>query len=106
LLRVPRCDLNWRKRNGSLSLHLGRQVSSLLRVVPDTKWPAMWRIEFPDGKLSDLGNLTRIKDAAAGIAVAMLDQQKEVQEQPQDGSPMRSAANLDAGQPSVSSEAA
>jgi len=33
------------------------------RIVPDAKWPGMYRIRLPEGSLSDMANLTRIKDA-------------------------------------------
>jgi hypothetical protein len=33
------------------------------RIVPDSKWPGMFRIRLRDGSLSDMANLTRIKDA-------------------------------------------
>jgi hypothetical protein len=33
------------------------------RIVPDVKWPDMFRIRRPDGSLSDMTNLTRAKDA-------------------------------------------
>jgi hypothetical protein len=33
------------------------------RIVPDEKWPGMFRIRRPDGTLSDMANLARIKDA-------------------------------------------
>lgn len=36
-------------------------------VVPDTKYPQMWRVKLPDGKLSDMVNLTRAKDAAVTL---------------------------------------
>jgi hypothetical protein len=32
-------------------------------IVPDQKWPGMYRIRLPDGGLSDMINLTRVKDA-------------------------------------------
>jgi hypothetical protein len=35
------------------------------RIVPDAKWPAMFRLRLPDGSLSDMMNLTRAKDALA-----------------------------------------
>jgi hypothetical protein len=84
-------NLIWRKSDRGLSLHVGRRGSFLLRVIPDKTYPAMWRIEFPDGRLSDLGNLSRIKDAACGIAVMMLNQQKEGAREAQGDSPVRSA---------------
>jgi hypothetical protein len=32
-------------------------------IVPDPKWPGMYRIKRPDGSLSDMANLTRCRDA-------------------------------------------
>jgi len=32
-------------------------------VKPDGHYPAMWRIHWPDGEVSDLINLTRANDA-------------------------------------------
>ena len=32
------------------------------RIVPDPKWPGMYRIRRPDGSLSDMANLTRCRD--------------------------------------------
>lgn len=49
-----------------LALLYGKR--SVLHVVPDSKYPAMYRIRRRDGSLSDLGNLTRVKDAAEVIA--------------------------------------
>ena len=33
------------------------------KVVPDAARPNMWRVRWPDGRLSDITNLTRAKDA-------------------------------------------
>ena len=35
------------------------------KVVPDSAHPGMWRVRWPDGRLSDMTNLTRAKDAIA-----------------------------------------
>ena len=35
------------------------------RVVPDATYPGMYRVRWPDGRLSDMANLTRVKDAVA-----------------------------------------
>src|SRR5262245_36438105 len=35
-------------------------------IVPDAKWPGMYRLVRPDGTLSDMVNLTRAKDALRG----------------------------------------
>lgn len=45
------------------SLHHGRSLKPLVRIVPDAGSP-LYRIEWPDIGLSDLANLTRCKDAA------------------------------------------
>jgi hypothetical protein len=57
-------------RPASKTYHLlyGRARRPLATVVPDTRWPDMWRIAWPDGQLSDMVNLTRAKDAAVAIA--------------------------------------
>ncbi len=34
-------------------------------VVPDAVYPGMWRVQWPDDRLSDMANLARAKDAAA-----------------------------------------
>lgn len=35
------------------------------KVAPDAAHPGMWRVRWPDGRLSDMTNLTRAKDAVA-----------------------------------------
>src|SRR5437773_10416272 len=35
-----------------------------LSVVPDGKHPGMWRVRYPNGRLSDMVNRARAKDAA------------------------------------------
>jgi hypothetical protein len=35
----------------------------VVSIVPDAAWPGMYRLQFPDGRLSDMVNLTRAKDA-------------------------------------------
>jgi hypothetical protein len=35
------------------------------KVVPDAAHPGTWRVRWPDGRLSDMTNLTRAKDAVA-----------------------------------------
>jgi hypothetical protein len=53
---------------------VGGSKTPMLSVVPDNNYPNMWRIRTKDG-LSDMANLTRIRDAAATIARAELDAQ-------------------------------
>jgi hypothetical protein len=61
--RVSRLDLKWRGH----ALH-DRAGRLLLRIVPDAKWPGMWRVEHPDDRLSDLMSKTRARDAASLLA--------------------------------------
>ena len=35
------------------------------KLVRDATHPGMWRVRWPDGRLSDMTNLTRAKDAVA-----------------------------------------
>ena len=73
---VGRDRLEWRR--DTLHRVRGRPV---LRIVRDKTWPDMWRVRFPDGRLSDMVNLTRVRDAATSIAGAILSEY-EVQETP------------------------
>jgi hypothetical protein len=64
-LRWVRDHAAWVVRHGG---------TELARVVPDERHPGMWRVRSPDGRLSDMVNLTRAKDAAATMALAVLNQ--------------------------------
>jgi hypothetical protein len=58
-------ELSW---NGDQLFH-GRR--KLIRIVEDEKYPGvMWRVEKPDGTLTDMMNRTRAKDAAITRAPA------------------------------------
>jgi hypothetical protein len=41
--------------------------------VPDDTYPGMWRVRLPDGKLSDMLNPTRARDAARTIALGLVN---------------------------------
>jgi hypothetical protein len=55
-------------------LYYGSSRKPVAKIVPDKRYgygsgrTGMWRIELPDGSLSDMVNITRAKDAAAAIA--------------------------------------
>src|SRR5262249_19117175 len=49
-------------------LRYGHTRTPLALVIPDFDWPDMWRIAWPDGRLSDPVNLPRAKDAAEAIS--------------------------------------
>jgi hypothetical protein len=65
LLRVPIRALK-RKCSTSRAQRGRRRLSPRKpRVVPDAADPGMWRVRWPDGRLSDMTSLTRAKDAVA-----------------------------------------
>jgi len=51
----------------AFALRYGHARTPLVQAVPDAVYPEMWRLLWPDGQLSDLANLSRIKDAAIAI---------------------------------------
>jgi hypothetical protein len=60
-------DARTPKAKTTYALHYGSTERPLAAVVPDSRWPGMWRIAWPDGELSDMANLSRAKDAAEVI---------------------------------------
>jgi hypothetical protein len=73
-------DLVWRGNN----LCLDRRV--LVTIVPDARYPGMWRVRV-SGKLSDMVNISRARDAARSLAMLRLNE--GMQETPSEASPMR-----------------
>ena len=55
-------DAMWR---GDRLFFRGRLVAN---IVPDQQWPGMWRVQLPNGHLSDIVNRSRAKDAALTLA--------------------------------------
>jgi hypothetical protein len=71
-----RRHLTW-VRHGTAWLvrHSGTELA---RVVPDEKYPGMWRVRSPDGRLSDMANITWAKDAAVTMALVVLNRSDDV----------------------------
>jgi hypothetical protein len=44
------------------------EVGWVAKIVPDQQWPGMWRVQLPNGYLSDIVNRSRAKDAALTLA--------------------------------------
>ena len=65
-----RQDLIWDGRR----LRLLSNRGALASIEPDQIWPGMWRVRLPDGYLTDMVNLSRTKDAAASLALSVLNQ--------------------------------
>ena len=59
--------LRW---NGD-ALYLDGKGRAIVRIVPDETYPGMWRV-LSGGRLSDMLNLSRAKDAAVAIACQTL----------------------------------
>jgi hypothetical protein len=104
-----RSHLNWTRGATGFALHVGKSRNPLLHVVPDERWPDMWRIRHRDNSLSDLLNATRAKDAAKSHALAEVHAQ-EVGKRAIEASPRRFSGSPvpDTGQPAerISDEAA
>jgi hypothetical protein len=69
-----RQDLRWDGRNVRLSLSHGVVLAS---IEPDQTWPGMWRVLLSDGYVTDMVNLSRAKDAAASLALGVLNRHRE-----------------------------
>ena len=61
-------DLHWKDSR----LYLGSCATGN-SITPDAKYPSMWRVRHPDGSLSDIVNLTRARDGARCLALAVLN---------------------------------
>jgi hypothetical protein len=76
-----RRDLTWRReRDGSLVLCRTDSSTILARIIADRVYSGMWRVKMASGKLSDMTNLTRAKDAAMSLALAILNREQKAQE--------------------------
>ncbi len=47
---------------------------AIVRIVPDAAYTGLWRVELPDGRLTDMANRTWAKGAALTIACRLLNQ--------------------------------
>lgn len=47
--------------------------SPQIEIVPDEKYPGMWRVRKLDGTLTDMVNRTRARDAARAILLYALN---------------------------------
>jgi hypothetical protein len=60
-------ELQWHGNKLCLGKH------AIISIAKDEKYPTMWRIRWPDGRLSDMVNLTRVRDAARSAALSILN---------------------------------
>jgi hypothetical protein len=55
------------------ALSLDGKGRAVARVVPDQTYAGMWRVELSGGRLSDMANKSRAKDAAISLALQSLN---------------------------------
>jgi hypothetical protein len=67
---MDRRNLSW--KNDNLFAHGVKEP--ILSIVQDEKYPSMWRIKLKNGKLSDMVNRDRAKDAAESYALGELNE--------------------------------
>jgi len=64
-------SLAWRKVGNCWQLFAGRRRFG--KVVPDSKYPGMWRTPLSDGRLSDMANLSWTRNAVMEAAVREIE---------------------------------
>ena len=79
-----------RLRWDDLTLRLDGKGRALVQIVPDGRYPDMWRVKHPAGCLSEMANRTRARDAAMSHALMLLNSQNKRQETDTEAPPIRS----------------
>jgi hypothetical protein len=77
-----RHDFTWRPHASGLALHCVGRAAPVAFVVPDSRYPGIHRVKTRDGRLSNMVNLSRAKDAAPLIAMATLNRTGEKRRNP------------------------
>jgi hypothetical protein len=68
--------LVWRKTASAQALHAHGHGRALASIEPDAKYPRMWRVRMPDGRLSDMARLEWAKEGALQIVLAEFNRRK------------------------------
>jgi hypothetical protein len=71
------------------TLRLDGKGKGLLQIVPDGRYPNMWRLKLPSGKQSEMANRTRARDAATSHALMLLNGENKRQETRAKAPPVR-----------------
>jgi hypothetical protein len=79
-------DLAWKRGSDRVLLPAGYGFG---HVRPDRANPGLWRVQWSDGRLSDLTNLTRAKDALARFVESETRRERSRAEEAFRRSPMR-----------------
>jgi hypothetical protein len=67
-LHLKTKDFEWR---GDKLMFGARNTKA--KIIPDSMWPGMWRVEYPAGVISDMTNLSRAHDAAIYLVMDHLN---------------------------------
>ena len=70
-------EFQWKQIGAEWRLFHARRIVG--RVVPDGKYPGMWRVKLPGG-LSDMVNLSRARDAAREAAAWRIERSRNATE--------------------------
>ena len=71
--------LAFKQTADGLAVVLPGSKRAIVHVLPDLTYPTMWRVRFPDGRLSAMANKPRAKDAALLHAASLLNQEQGAQ---------------------------
>ena len=69
--------LAFKQTAAGLAVVLPGSQRAIVHVVPDPTYPTMWRVRFPDKRLSAMAIQPWAKDAALLHAAAILDHQRQ-----------------------------
>ena len=64
-------SLTWRKSAKGWRLFAGKRRFG--SVIPDSKYPGMWRVPLSDGRLSDMANMSWARNAVLATAVREIE---------------------------------
>jgi hypothetical protein len=68
--------LSFKQTADGLAVVLPGSKRAIVHILPDLTYPTMWRVCFPDGRLSAMANKPRAKDAALLHAASLLNQEQ------------------------------
>jgi hypothetical protein len=80
--------LCFRPTSGGVAVCIGRSRKAIVLVVADDRHGGMYRLRRPDGRLSDMANLARIKDAVLSHAAAVLNAKQDRGVSPSEAPPV------------------
>jgi|GEM_PF-2637633 hypothetical protein len=77
---VARYPSSQQQENGSKTPGAASKRLCRPKAIPDSVYPGMWRVRWPDGRLSDLANLTRVNDAVSCFMESAERRQRRLQD--------------------------